>query len=204
MKTVLVLGKGSLAIKICTWFFESPEHELIGIVPVVPEPDWTDSLMDWARMNSIPLVETGDFNDERARPDLAFSVYYDRIISRDFIDRCDSILNIHNAPLPKYRGVSPINWALLEDQKEHGVTIHEITPGIADGPIGGTGRPAATDVLWHFSSNRPNLQATCQFTIPGMFLVYSAIFGLRFARRSRIPTSSDVVYDCLAAQRKKR
>src|SRR5204862_5498551 len=36
---------------------------------------------------------------------------------------------------PKYRGVSPINSALKNGERMHGVTIHEITPGIDDGPI---------------------------------------------------------------------
>ena len=45
------------------------------------------------------------------------------------------ILNLHNSPLPKYRGVSPINWALKNGERVHGVSIHEITPGIDDGPI---------------------------------------------------------------------
>jgi methionyl-tRNA formyltransferase len=62
-------------------------------------------------------------------------VFYDRIIKAWFIDKCKKILNLHNAPLPKYRGVSPINWALKNEESEHGVTIHEITPGIDDGPI---------------------------------------------------------------------
>jgi methionyl-tRNA formyltransferase len=31
--------------------------------------------------------------------------------------------------------MAPINWALKEGQRMHGVTIHEITPGIDDGPI---------------------------------------------------------------------
>ena len=44
-------------------------------------------------------------------------------------------MNLHNGPLPKYRGYSPINWALKNNEREHGVTIHEITPGIDDGPV---------------------------------------------------------------------
>jgi len=42
---------------------------------------------------------------------------------------------VHNAPLPRYRGVSPINWALKNGEREHGVTIHELTPEIDAGPI---------------------------------------------------------------------
>ena len=63
------------------------------------------------------------------------SIFYDKIIKKDFIDKCKKIINLHNAPLPKYRGVSPINWALKNKEQEHGVTIHEINPGIDDGRI---------------------------------------------------------------------
>ena len=59
----------------------------------------------------------------------------DSILDADFIARFDRILNLHNGPLPRYRGVSPINWALRNGEHSHGVTIHEITPGIDDGPI---------------------------------------------------------------------
>ena len=69
--------------------------------------------------------------------DLAVSIFYDRIIKDWFIRKCHRILNLHNGPLPRYRGVSPINWALKNGENEHGVTIHEITPGIDDGPIVG-------------------------------------------------------------------
>jgi len=67
--------------------------------------------------------------------DLGISVFYDKIFSSDYIDRCKRIINIHNAPLPKYRGVSPINWALKNNEREHGVTIHNIEPGIDSGDI---------------------------------------------------------------------
>jgi methionyl-tRNA formyltransferase len=62
-------------------------------------------------------------------------VFYDKIIKEWFITHCARILNLHNGPLPRYRGVSPINWALKNNETSHGVTIHEITPGIDDGPI---------------------------------------------------------------------
>jgi len=140
-KKVIVLGKGSLAIRIAEWFCESKEYELIQIVPVVPEPIWTDSFMAWADKKGIQIVASGHYRDvnfpenEDEKIDLAFSVFYDKIIRSWFIDRCHKILNIHNAPLPRYRGVSPINWALKNNEANHGVTIHEISPGIDDGPI---------------------------------------------------------------------
>jgi methionyl-tRNA formyltransferase len=137
---VTLLGKGSLAVRIGEWFCASPAYELVEVVPVMPEPAWTDSLAGWARDRDVPGVETGDYRDlaqvaHGQRLGLVISVFYDRIIQPWFIERCDRILNLHNGPLPRYRGVAPINWALKNGESSHGVTIHEITPGIDDGPI---------------------------------------------------------------------
>jgi methionyl-tRNA formyltransferase len=138
--TAIVLGKGPLAIKVADWLGSSDRWQLAHVVPVVPEPTWTDSLTAWAKENQVPRVESGDYAElTRAGgwrvADLAISVFYDRILSADFIDRFGRVLNIHNGPLPRYRGVSPINWALKNGERSHGVTIHEITPGIDEGPI---------------------------------------------------------------------
>jgi len=42
IKNVIVLGKGSLAIKIANWFKDNPDYNIICVVPVIPEPTWTD------------------------------------------------------------------------------------------------------------------------------------------------------------------
>jgi len=139
-RSAVVLGKGTLAIRIAEWFRQSERYRLDGVVPVVPEPTWTDSLTEWAREHGVRCVESGHWAD-LAGPgggpvaDLAVSVFYDRILPGSFLERCGRILNVHNGPLPRYRGVSPINWALKNGERSHGVTIHEITPGIDDGPI---------------------------------------------------------------------
>jgi methionyl-tRNA formyltransferase len=141
MQTVVVMGKGDLAVNVANWFLHSDTYKLTAIVPVMPEPTWTRSIATWGGANGVPIVESGHYKDlpEIATTDgsinLAISVFYNKIIKPWFIGRCDRIINLHNGPLPKYRGVSPINWALKNEEKEHGVTIHEITPGIDDGAI---------------------------------------------------------------------
>ena len=140
-RRVILLGKGELAVRVADWFVQSEDWELATIVPTVPEPTWTDSLIAWAESNGVPYVESGHHGDlagvkdDDWNIDLAVSVFYDRIIPEWFIDKCGRIINVHNSPLPRYRGVSPINWALKNGENMHGVTIHEITPGIDDGPI---------------------------------------------------------------------
>lgn len=139
MKNVIILGKGSLCIQICDWFKLNKKYSISLVVPVVPEPTWTDSLLKWCEINKINTLNSGNYNeidhDLVANADLVMSVFYDKIIKSDFINRCKKIINLHNGPLPKYRGVSPINWALKNNEIEHGVTIHEISPGIDDGHI---------------------------------------------------------------------
>jgi len=141
VKEVIVMGKGKLAIEVSECLQRSNGYRVSTIVPVIPEPTWTDSFANWGRVNSVPVVESGAYKDIPAllvgegKLPLVISVFYDKIIKGWFIDRCERIINLHNGPLPRYRGVSPINWALKNEEIEHGITIHEITEGIDDGPI---------------------------------------------------------------------
>lgn len=142
-RRVILMGKGELAIRIGEWFLRTTGYELECVVPVIPEPSWTASLADWARGRRLPVIASGHYQDipnvrsPDWRIDLVFSAFYDRIIKPWFIDKADRALNLHNGPLPRYRGVCPINWALKNSEPMHGVTIHEIRPGIDDGPIVG-------------------------------------------------------------------
>jgi hypothetical protein len=140
-RSVVLLGKGTLLIRIAEWFQANPDYEIVHVVPVVPEPTWTDLLIPWCDAHYVPYVPTGHHQDipgvqsESWRVDLALSVFYSWILPSWFIERTGRCLNLHNGPLPKYRGIAPINWALKNGERRHGVTIHEITPDIDAGPI---------------------------------------------------------------------
>jgi methionyl-tRNA formyltransferase len=44
-------------------------------------------------------------------------------------------LNVHPAPLPKYRGPSPVLWAIRNGDSYLGLTIHRMTERIDSGPV---------------------------------------------------------------------
>ena len=44
-------------------------------------------------------------------------------------------LNVHASLLPKYRGAAPIQWAVLNGEKESGVTIMQMNEGLDTGDI---------------------------------------------------------------------
>lgn len=140
-KQVVLMGKGPNAIRAASLFIDHPDYDLFIVVPNQPHPTWEDSFEGWVIANKVPSVSSGHYKDipklqdKKWQPDLVVSINYNRIIKEWFIKRCKKIINMHNSPLPKYRGVSPINWALKNNESHHGVTIHEITTGIDDGPI---------------------------------------------------------------------
>tara|TARA_B100000676_G_C18075195_1_gene847125 strand:+ start:2431 stop:3363 length:933 start_codon:yes stop_codon:yes gene_type:complete len=45
------------------------------------------------------------------------------------------ILNIHPGDLPRYRGNATVNWAILNEEKQIGLTIHLMTEKLDEGPI---------------------------------------------------------------------
>lgn len=44
-------------------------------------------------------------------------------------------INVHASLLPKYRGASPIQWAIMEGEKETGITIMQMDEGLDTGDI---------------------------------------------------------------------
>jgi methionyl-tRNA formyltransferase len=68
--------------------------------------------------------------------DLIISVAAPEIFKKNLIQiPKHGCINIHHAPLPRYRGMMPNFWQLYHDEQSVGMTIHEINPGIDDGRI---------------------------------------------------------------------
>ena len=136
MKKVIILGKGPLSIYVADYFRDSKNWELVFVVPEIPEPSWTESFNSWAIQNKISTKKYQDLiSFDSMEFDLGVSIYFSHIFTDPYIDKFRKLINIHNAPLPKYRGVNPVNWALKNGEKNHGVTIHKIEAGIDSGPI---------------------------------------------------------------------
>lgn len=133
VKTAIVLGKGPLAAKIAQWFHDGGDYALLGIVPVDPEPEWCRGFVAWADEHDVPVLALHDMAIRNK--DVLFSCFYDRMIPVEVLSTCDLPLNLHPSPLPWYRGVRPINWALKNGRPEHGATVHVMTDKLDAGPI---------------------------------------------------------------------
>ncbi|WP_435549463.1 bifunctional UDP-4-amino-4-deoxy-L-arabinose formyltransferase/UDP-glucuronic acid oxidase ArnA [Desulfobacterium sp. N47] len=114
---------------------------------------WFKSVAELAAANDIPVYAPDDINHllwvEKIRemePDILFSFYYRNIVDKNILDIMPSgALNLHGSLLPRYRGRCPVNWVLVNGEKETGVTLHYMTPQPDDGDIVGQKRVGIDD-----------------------------------------------------------
>jgi len=68
--------------------------------------------------------------------DLFVSMSFNQIFRKRLIEYPRlQIINCHAGKLPFYRGRNILNWALINDEKEFGITVHYVDEGIDTGDI---------------------------------------------------------------------
>ncbi len=73
---------------------------------------------------------------EKIKPDLVVVVAYGKILPDDFLAFPKyGCINVHASILPKYRGASPIHYAVLNGDKVTGVTVQQMDEGVDTGDI---------------------------------------------------------------------
>jgi methionyl-tRNA formyltransferase len=96
-----------------------------------------------AHRNRIRLLRPVDVNAPEfiaslrsMDPDLVISVSCPQIFGRPLLELPRlGCLNVHSALLPKYRGMLPTFWAIVNGERETGVTVHRMVEGIDGGDI---------------------------------------------------------------------
>lgn len=96
-----------------------------------------------AKEIGVPFLRPKDVNDPAfiqqvtlERIELIVSMSYDQIFKREILDvPILGAINCHAGKLPDYRGRNVLNWVLINDETEFGVTVHFIDDGIDSGDI---------------------------------------------------------------------
>ncbi len=95
-----------------------------------------------ALQHNIPVYQPktlkGEYTDviRDINPDMIVVVAYGRILPKAVIDVPQfGCLNLHVSLLPKYRGAAPIQWSLINGDKQTGVTVMNIDEGLDTGDI---------------------------------------------------------------------
>lgn len=111
---------------------------------IVPRTDTQDkTLFSQAKKHDIDYLYPVKINSvdfiEQARSyssDLFVSMSFNQIFRKEIINvpRLKTI-NCHAGKLPFYRGRNILNWAIINDETEFGITVHYIDEGIDTGDI---------------------------------------------------------------------
>ncbi len=97
----------------------------------------------FAQSHNLPFIQPEKLKDPALLAELKSSnfdggivVAYGKIIPQEIIDVPKTgLLNLHASLLPKLRGASPIETAILQDKKNTGVTIMQVDAEMDHGPI---------------------------------------------------------------------
>src|ERR1041384_1308080 len=96
-----------------------------------------------ARRLSIPIKPVVNCNApefiaelRQDPPDLVVSAFFGQMFKGELI-RTPRLgcLNTHPSLLPRHRGTNPVYWAMVDESKETGITIHQIDEGVDTGGI---------------------------------------------------------------------
>lgn len=94
-----------------------------------------------AKLFELDTIETSDiktniYNIKKIDPDLIILSDFGQIIPAEILDMPDlGALNLHPSLLPKYRGATPIQSAILSGDETTGVSLIKMVPKIDEGPI---------------------------------------------------------------------
>ena len=124
------------------------EHEVV-LVVTHPKSDhayekiWDDSVADLAEKHGVPVLLRNRPDDDELMAQLA-AADADVIVATNWrtwippqifnLPRLGT-LNVHDSLLPAYAGFSPLIWALINDEKEVGVTAHIMDETLDAGDI---------------------------------------------------------------------
>lgn len=126
------------------------KHEIICVVTQPDRPRGRGQKLTFSPVKEIALKyglpveqpETVKHNAgfkallESLKPDIAIVAAYGKLLPGEILEIPKfGFINVHASLLPKYRGAAPIQWALLNGERETGVTIFKLTELLDAGPM---------------------------------------------------------------------
>jgi methionyl-tRNA formyltransferase len=142
---IIFLGTPEIA-KVCLNEILKSEHQVLAVVTKPDKPAGRGKKLqmspvkEFALEKNIPVYQFKNINQEgfeilkNFKPDVLVLVAFGQILKQDILNIALPI-NLHGSLLPKYRGPSPIQTAILKGEKETGVSIIKMVDEVDAGDI---------------------------------------------------------------------
>jgi methionyl-tRNA formyltransferase len=146
---IIFMGSAELACTSLEALARQPDFKVVAVVTQPDRPRGRElklqasPVKQAAVSRGLPVLQPERARDERfigelreLRPDLIAVAAYGQILPKGILELPRfGCLNVHTSLLPKYRGAAPIQWAILNDEPETGVTIMKMDAGLDTGDI---------------------------------------------------------------------
>ncbi|MBH49873.1 MAG: hypothetical protein CMG69_03875 [Candidatus Marinimicrobia bacterium] len=135
MKNIVFLGSKDIGYKCLKHLFDNRKKLKFKLIGVLTNTRG-EKVVNFCKSNSIKIINSLDEFLEIDSCDIAISIQYHEILKRPHIKKAkDIFVNLHMAPLPEYRGCNQFSFAIIDESKEFGTTIHRLEEGIDSGSI---------------------------------------------------------------------
>ncbi len=144
---IVFLGTPNFAVS-CLDTLVKSKHEVVAVVTQPDKPTERGNKIEFSEVKKyainagIPLFQfpkisrDGVIDLKALEPDLMVTAAYGQILSQNILDIPKyGTINVHASLLPKYRGASPIQTAIIRGDAETGVTIMKTEIGLDTGDI---------------------------------------------------------------------
>lgn len=141
---ILFLGSPEFAKIVLSYVLES-RHEVVAVICQMDKPSGRGNkltapdIKPYALEKGIPVLQFDKVNKHLEEiKTLDFDIFvtasFGQILSREFLAMKEG-LNVHPSMLPKYRGSTPIQTALLNGDSKTGITIQKMRYEVDSGEI---------------------------------------------------------------------
>ena len=149
MLNILFMGTPDFAMESLKAIHEAG-HNILGVITNPDKPKGRGMKMicspvkEYAINHNIPVYQPEKIRNnieiidkiKELKPDVISVVAYGKILPKEILEiPKKGCINVHGSLLPKYRGAAPIQWAVLNGDKETGITTMYMDEGMDTGDM---------------------------------------------------------------------
>ena len=145
---VIFMGTPDFAVQTLKRLISSG-HEVTGVVTQPDKPKGRGKALsptpvkEVALEAGIPVFQPRRVRDSEAletlrgiEADVIVVVAFGQLIPKEILEmKKYGCINVHGSLLPKYRGAAPVQWAVIDGEKESGVTTMQMDEGLDTGDM---------------------------------------------------------------------
>ena len=146
---VLFIGTGEIGVPVLRWLVESNEHELVGVVTQPDKPVGREQRVESPPIKAaltdrrVPVLQPKRIKGDDAiaqiralAPDVIVVMAYGQILPRAVLEIPRiACLNLHASLLPRHRGAAPIQAAIVNGDRETGISVMYMDEGLDTGDV---------------------------------------------------------------------